>query len=304
MRNITFSKTHKDVVESLITESSPAAAKSYGSLRRQTENGSPDPNDNADNEFMQAGGNFNYSVQSNLMDPMGRRNSLSRQRKSQINIGASSREIRQATRLKSVHTLPNKVGRLTSLAFITPPVRQPSHIDTTSNRSSANRLNRPSTAKTNVSTRIGSSGTYSTKSSVSPIKFNSNKNMSSTASTVTTASSSLSLARSSSSRITDMVLDKCRTIADSSMDANTNENSLESFSSSSFGRSRHFDEDSFLTPSFRVLKYNIKDNRQLEMAKLDIYKRYASVDAPMLRAISTKSFNSFERRRHTPSIVV
>lgn len=47
----------------------------------------------------------------------------------------------------------------------------------------------------------------------------------------------------------------------------------------------------YLTPSFKIKRYNTNDLRQLELAKQDIYKRYAFINDSNMRARSTLPIN-------------
>ena len=48
---------------------------------------------------------------------------------------------------------------------------------------------------------------------------------------------------------------------------------------------RQLEEESlFLTPSFGVRRFNLRDEGQLAQAKKDIYKRYQIISIPVMRA--------------------
>jgi hypothetical protein len=50
-------------------------------------------------------------------------------------------------------------------------------------------------------------------------------------------------------------------------------------------------EPDYLTPSFKIQKFDIKNAKELDQAKLEIYKRYAFIDDPNVRAKSAINFS-------------
>ncbi len=69
------------------------------------------------------------------------------------------------------------------------------------------------------------------------------------------------------------------------------------------------EESLFLTPSFRVRRFNLRDEKQLEQAKKDIYKRYQIISIPVMRAASTNpnsysSSNNLRKQRNTMSKLI
>jgi hypothetical protein len=299
LKQISFSDTYNDIVASILTERSPTAATSYNSAAAGN-GGSYDANKTASSED-DLESSVNYSYVAAPPAAAVRRNSfLLKQRRS---VAPSTQPVVKSniktTRIKLKSNSNNNDSdnferNLTSAAQpvlfvdeIMPLVEKTVKLNPTV------AMARISTAKSTA--RVASSASSSFKS----MTVSNGKSSAGTSAAQTPLSMASSnggggqhrqspLSRSST-RLSDLMFNGCKRAAVLPLaDSSPASSSYDTFNSDSVGSRGAYDDDTnLLTPSFRVKRFNIRDERQLELAKRDIFKRYAIISIPVLRAMST-----------------
>ena len=293
MRRIQFSDTYKDVVNSLLNENMSQSSKNYDRTESITSG--------KFNDGLEESMNYNY----NPIRTERRNSIMFRPKKSLSNTMPLLIGRTNSIKHHSIAKINNEDFPITITEDL--PASETSVVISKQVRQASIR---PQTNKTVVlSARISSPGSSCFKS-LSIKKRNkllSSSNGVTTASTLMLSTTPISIRPSAFSRnptrLTDFILNSSkRETTACSLDVN-HEKSVNSFASDS--TATNFDVENLLTPSFKVKRYNLKNERQLELAKADIFKRYDFANSPTVRgAISSRIVKFFgNKRAHSGSLI-